>query len=138
MPFPGRQTLTVFRNDPLYLVISVVGFELSGAAPSFAVRLYPDAPGLALIMLDATAESGKNGCRIVSVTFDGDDIPTTVLEIVASKDLMGSLPSASEAGADLTLSYDLQWTMPADAIGFSAGEERIMFGDLVVKDSFND
>ena len=133
-----NQTLSAFRNDPLYLLMEVIGYDLSGNLPSLAVKLYPDAPGPPLLLLAPTVIPGADGIRSVSVTYDDDDVPTTLLEAIASKTVISALPAAPVAGADVTLAYDLQWTPPLAGTGLSPVEETVLFGDFIIKGSVND
>jgi hypothetical protein len=133
-----RLDLSVFRNDPLSLPMAVIGFDLSDSAPTLAVKLLPDAPGIPLLLLAPTSIPGADGIRIVSVVRDEDDVPTTLMEGIASEATLATLPPAALPGADLTLSYDLQWTPPSDGSDFTSVEETILFGDFIIKGSVND
>jgi len=133
-----RQDLRVFRRDPLHLVIAVIGLDLTGSGPSLAVRLYPDAPGLPELLLGPTASAGSQGIRIVEVTRDPADVPTTLLEILATKGAINRLPRTGEIGTPSTFAYDLQWTPPAAGPGLTRVEETVLFGSFIVMGSVND
>lgn len=133
----ARQEISVFRNDPMCLLLEVVGEDLTGAAFAFAVRLYPDAAGAALLgPLAATATKGAPGVRLVRVDVV-DDVPVSLLEIIDTKAHVQALPAATEAGADLTLHYDFGWTPLDDGSGLAAVEVTRLFGSFVVKGSVN-
>lgn len=133
-----RTTIAVFRRDPLYLLISVIGYDLTASSPAMAVRLYPDAPGDPLLLLEATGWAGADGIRLVEVIVDDDNVPTSVLEVIASKATMSEMPLPGELGSDLTLYYDFQWTPPLEGSGITPVEETVMFGDFIIKGSAND
>jgi len=133
----ANQSLSCFRKDPLAIRMQVQGVDLTNANPAFAVRLYKDAPGAALIQLGVVTAAGTDGIRLVGVVPDSDGISTTLLEIIASKTLMAALPAEAELGDDLTLAYDLQWTPPDDGSGFTSEETTVLFGDFIVQGSVN-
>ncbi len=133
-----RLDLTVFRRDPMRLSLAAIGQNLEGCNPSFTVRLYPEQPGAALLGFGSTSTPGAEGIRIVDVIRDADSIPTTLFEIIALKASIQGLPFNGEIGAPTTLFYDLQWTPPPEGSGFSAVEQTVLFGNLIILGSAND
>ncbi len=105
MAIARRQALSAFREDPFVLRFRARGYDLSGAVMAFAVRLYPNAEGEALIQLGLTTTRGAAGIRVVATGSEAG-VPWTDVEIVGPKDLIAALPFTGEAGADDTFAYD--------------------------------
>jgi hypothetical protein len=137
MNFAQRRDFTVFRNDPLQLVFGVIGLDLTGAVMKMAVKLYPDAPGDPLLLLENQATPGQPGLRLVDVTVDDDGVPTSLIEGLRPKADMQALPPSAEFRVPLKLSHDFQWTLPDDGSGLTPQEETVLFGDFIVMGSVN-
>jgi len=101
------------------------------------VRDRPDMPGDPRLLLPKTTTAGEDGCRLVDVTEDDDGVPTSLVEILAIKATMGTLPQALAPGDPVKLAYDFQWMLPDDGSGLSTLEETILFGDFIVMGSVN-
>ncbi len=140
MTIANREALRAFRNDPLHLVLAVEGLDLTNAPIALCVRQRRDTPGSPILQLDMTATAGAKGIRLVSVTPDDDGIPTSLVEILCPKaDMIAAFAAyqPAEFGADLTLAYDLQWTLAPDGTGLTNVEETILFGDFIIQGSVN-
>lgn len=143
MIIPKRQALKGRRNDPLHLMMTAIGVDLSGATMRFAVKQDQDnvkpadqaAPLLALTM---TATPGAQGVRLVDVNTGSDGIAVSRFEIVALKAAMQALPNAAESSADLRLYYDFDWLRAPDDSGWSMLEQTVMYGPLILEGSAND
>jgi hypothetical protein len=134
----ARLELYAFRNDPFCVTMEIIGEDLSDATFAFAVKLYADQTGSALLgPLGMTTTEGAEGIRIVDVlTVEG--VPYTLLEIIATKAHVQALPAADEAGDDVTLYYDLQWTPDdADESGFAPVEATRLYGPFILRGSAN-
>lgn len=137
MAFAAAEAISAFRKDPFQYVLGVIGFDLTGVDMKFCVRDRPDMPGDPRLLLATTGTPGADGCRFVSVEVDEDGVPTSLIEIVASKAQMATLPQALMPGDTVKLAYDFQWTLAPDGSGLSALEETILFGDFNVMGSVN-
>lgn len=136
MAIAQKLTLTTFRTDPFHETMRVLGKDLSAALSlTFAIRLYPDAPGDPIAKLSKVTAINASGVRIVSTGME-DGVPYTDLEILLGKG--DNYPNAGEAGADLTLAYDFKWIEAPVASGFYNPEQTILFGDFIVKGSVNE
>lgn len=132
-----RLDLRVWRRDPMRFTFAVRGVDASGSGPALVVRLYPDAPGAPQIALGPTTTEGAEGVRCVDV-YEEDGLPVTLFEAVADKETIAALPEPSEAGSDLSLAYDMQWTLPPDPLGFTQLEQTFLYGKFIVRGSVND
>ena len=134
----ARQALKVFRNDPMHLVLEIVGENLNDANFSFAVKLDTDQPGSPLLgPLSNNDVAGDPGVRLVTVEFD-DGVPITVLEIIAEKADVQALRTDDLQGEDLELVYDFEWTAAeADESDISPIETTRLYGPFIVMGSVN-
>lgn len=135
----ARQALRAFRNDPLHLVLEIVGENLNDANFAFAVKLDTDQPGSPLLgPLVNNDVAGDPGVRLVTVYFDDDGVPITVLEIIAEKADMQALRPGDLYGEDLPLVYDFEWTAAeADESDISPVETTRLYGPFIVMGSVN-
>lgn len=117
----ARLDLSIWRNDELYeFKLAVRGLDLTGVQMRAQVRLYPDAPGAALIDLYTVNVAGTEGLRLAGVaTVDG--VPTSDVRINISKATRAALPYAGEIG-DAT---QLVWVL-------ALGQQTRLVGNFLV------
>lgn len=131
-----KVTLDTFRRDPFHLTMRVLGRDLSTATSiTFAIRLYPDAPGAAIAALSKVTDINVSGIRIVDTGVINGEAYTDIEILLGKGD---NYPPAAEIGADITLAYDFKWIEAANTDGFFNPEQTILFGDFIVKGSVND
>lgn len=110
---PAREDLRAYRWAPMVELFPFEGLDMTGAVFAMEVRLYPDAPGAALVTL-GNAVSNAQGVSL-DVEWDAD-LPTSIVQVrINETTLEGLLPfpgNGTEPGSDVRLSYDLQITMP--------------------------
>lgn len=143
MTFAQRAPITAFRNDPLRVTLEIE-LDLTGATVAFAVRQHPDQSGAALLSVSGStlavnaSPAPAPSIRLVDVDTDDDGVTTSVIELRDTKAHMQALPAAAVQGDDLSLYYDLQFTLATGvAAPFAAEEETVLFGDFIVKGSAN-
>lgn len=126
-----------FRSDPFLQLFRVWGYHLADVPMNFALRLYPGAPGLPLYSTGKTTVRGAPGLRVAAQGLS-DGLPWSDVELIVPKASVEALPQPAEAGAALSIAYDLQWSLPDPGGDYVTVEETILFGDFVVKGSVND
>ncbi|MCP4025669.1 MAG: hypothetical protein GY736_05065 [Sphingomonas sp.] len=137
-PFFGRVDLRAFRRDPLQIVLHVVGVDLTGVPVRYAAGFYPDIdPAFRSLTLGPTDTPGDDGARLVEVVRIRG-LPVSVVEIIASKALMATLPAAGEIGADLPLAHELAIDRLPINDGLTPVETTLFTGTLTIKGSLND
>lgn len=101
---PANLPLRGGRNVTFLDSIQIEGVSLAEATALMQIRLYPDAPGSALIDLTETAP-GSQGLSISVEETDG--VPTSTITIQIARTAMQALPPPPEAGGDTELAYDI-------------------------------
>lgn len=106
---PAQLDLTAQRWTPFVYVVDFEGLNLTGATFAADIRLYRDAPGAALIALSNAAANAQGVS--VSVTIDGDDVPTSHVQIRINETTLESLLlGAAGAGRDVDAVWDMHIT----------------------------
>jgi hypothetical protein len=114
MIVPGKLDLAGDRWTPFVTTLRFKGMDLTGAAMEAHIRLYPDAPGAALVDLDTVTTTNTQGLRLVSVeTIDGVKVSTVAMQInETAMEGLGSI-EGREPGTDLELAWDFVTTLVA-------------------------
>lgn len=115
------------RWVPFIRDLPIVNADLTGADFALQIRLYPDAPGAALVDLATVTSASAQGVRLVSATSatvaehiaaerlsevppgysSSATVTVSLLGIRINETTMEGLPPAVEPGQDTVLSWDL-------------------------------
>jgi len=122
---PGRLDLTVQRWTPFIYQIDFEGLDFTGATMAMDVRLYRDAPGIALIRL-VNASANAEGLSFSVLQVDGVPIATLQMRINETP-AETLLLNAGKPGDDVRLVYDLHIT------GAGLPKSRWLEGALIIR-----
>lgn len=118
--------LSFFAKSDIKPIIAIEGYDLSGIAGTFNIAL---APGADAIMTP--------GVSTVSVVFDDDGVPTSLLQAYYPASAIGPVKATltpDDPGADLPVYYEFRMaSLPGD-LG-TAGPTTLLYGTGVLKGS---
>lgn len=137
MALPNSQMITCMRNDALQILVRVNGVDLTNAFVRFAVSINQDPIGRQFVLLP-TGDKGAEGVRLVRTGLDADQLPFSILEIIAAKEKLIALPAAAEFGGDAPFYCELQTNRLNIPDDVSDQETTLMRGPFIVKGSIND
>lgn len=147
MQTPGNLPLAGDRWTPFVRTWQLEGVDLTDATFSMQLRLYPDAPGDALVDLATVTTSSAQGVRLIYGGTDtvanhiaasrideapegmagSDSLALTLLGVRINETTMEALPAAAEGGDDAPLYWDIHIT-PDGGI-----KQRWLYGTFTVR-----